>query len=113
VDYCGLDGAADQITPVLELPSDMRIGTVTGYLRSLDQMLSQPRFAGSGRSRRVMLLPEQFTDRQQDRPGAPDFTDSVCWHLLLGDLEPVRAIAEQARNRLAAFTGHEDTRRLL
>jgi hypothetical protein len=31
------------------------------------------------------MLPEQFTDRRQARPGAPDFTDSVCWHLLLGD----------------------------
>jgi 2'-5' RNA ligase len=51
------------------------------------------------------MLPEQFTDSQQDRPGAPDFTDSVCWHLLLGDLKPVRAIAEQARQRLAGFTG--------
>ena len=33
--------------PVLELASEMRIDTVTGYLRTLDQMLSQPRFAGS------------------------------------------------------------------
>jgi hypothetical protein len=37
----------------------------------------------------------------------------MCWHLLVGGMEPVRAIAEQARQRLAAFTGHEDTRRLL
>jgi hypothetical protein len=43
-----LDGAADQIAPVLELAPDMRIGTVTGYLKSLDHMLSQPRFADSG-----------------------------------------------------------------
>lgn len=43
----GLDGAAGQVAPVLELAPEMRIGTVTGYLESLDRMLSQPRFAGS------------------------------------------------------------------
>jgi len=51
------------------------------------------------------MLPEQFTDRRQARPGAPDFTDSVCWHLLLGDQEPVRAMAREAQQRLACFTG--------
>ncbi len=51
------------------------------------------------------MLPDQFTDRRQDRPGAPDFTDSVCWHLLLGDLEPVQAIAAEAHQRLVGFTG--------
>jgi hypothetical protein len=43
-----LDGAAAQIGPVLELSPEMRIDTVIGYLRTLDQMLTQPRFAGSG-----------------------------------------------------------------
>ena len=42
-----LDGAAAQIAPVLDLAPEMRIDTVTGYLHTLDQMLSQPRFAGS------------------------------------------------------------------
>ena len=51
------------------------------------------------------MLPEQFADRRQTRPGAPDFTDSVCWHLLLGDQEPVQAIARQAQQRLVGFTG--------
>ncbi len=51
------------------------------------------------------MLPEQFTDRRQARPGAPDFTDSVCWHLLLGDLDPVHAIAREAHQRLVGFTG--------
>ena len=51
------------------------------------------------------MLPEQFTDRRQARPGAPDFTDSVCWHLLLGDQEPVQAMAREAWQRLAGFTG--------
>jgi 2'-5' RNA ligase len=51
------------------------------------------------------MLPEQFTDRRQPRPGAPDFNDSVCWHLLLGDVEPARAIAREGQQRLAGFTG--------
>jgi hypothetical protein len=42
-----LDGAAAQVAPVLELPPEMRIGTVTGYLDGLDLMLSQPRFTDS------------------------------------------------------------------
>jgi len=49
------------------------------------------------------MLPEYLVDRFQPRPGAPDFTDSICWHLLLGELEPARAIAAEARQRLAGF----------
>jgi 2'-5' RNA ligase len=51
------------------------------------------------------MLPEQFIDRRQAHPGAPDFTDSVCWHMLLGDQEPVQALAREAQQRLAGFTG--------
>jgi 2'-5' RNA ligase len=29
----------------------------------------------------------------------------VCWHLLLGDQEPVQAMAREAQQRLAGFTG--------
>ncbi|HEY6311413.1 MAG TPA: hypothetical protein VIY52_11500 [Streptosporangiaceae bacterium] len=54
-----LDGAAAQIAPVLELSPEMRIDTVTGYLRTLDQMLSQPRFTGSGQAD---ALRQQITD---------------------------------------------------
>jgi hypothetical protein len=54
-----LDGAAAQIAPVLELPAEMRIETVTGYLRTLDQMLSQPRFADSGQA---AVLRQQISD---------------------------------------------------
>ena len=54
-----LDGAAAQIAPVLELAPEMRIETVTGYLRTLDQMLSQPRFAGSGQA---AVLRQQISD---------------------------------------------------
>jgi len=51
------------------------------------------------------MLPEQFTDRRQPRPGVPDFDDSVCWHLLLGDVEPAQAIAREGQQRLAGFPG--------
>jgi len=56
-----LDGAAAQIAPVLELPAEMRIETVTGYLRALDQMLSQPRFADSGQAAVLRQRISDFT----------------------------------------------------
>jgi hypothetical protein len=42
-----LDGAAAQLAPVLELPPELRIQTVTGYLDEIGEMLAAPRFDGS------------------------------------------------------------------
>jgi hypothetical protein len=42
-----LDGAAGQLAPVLELPPNQRIRTVTGYLDEISWMLQTGRFAGS------------------------------------------------------------------
>jgi hypothetical protein len=42
-----LDGAAEQLAPVLELPPDQRIRTVTGYLEEAAAMLEDRRFTGS------------------------------------------------------------------
>jgi hypothetical protein len=42
-----LDGAAGQLAPVLGLPPDQRISTVTGYLDEISGMLRAQRFAGS------------------------------------------------------------------
>jgi transcriptional regulator with XRE-family HTH domain len=42
-----LDGAAEQVTPLLDLAPDMRISTVTGWLTELDRELAKPRFAAS------------------------------------------------------------------
>ena len=42
-----LDGAAVQLAPVLELPPELRIQTVTGYLDEISAMLGARRFAGS------------------------------------------------------------------
>ena len=39
----------------------MRIETVTEYLRTLDQMLSQPRFAGSGQATALRQQISEFT----------------------------------------------------
>jgi hypothetical protein len=41
-----LDGATEEIIPVLDLHPSLRIDTVTGYLRNLDRLLGQSRFAG-------------------------------------------------------------------
>lgn len=50
-------------------------------------------------------LPVRFTDRWGDSREAPSFQDVVCWHLLLGDQAPVRALARDAQQRLARFSG--------
>jgi hypothetical protein len=42
-----LDGVADEVTPMLTLPSEFRIATVTGWLTDLDMRLSASRFASS------------------------------------------------------------------
>jgi len=45
-----LDAAAAQLRPVLELPTELRIQTVTGYLEEVGAMLAEPPFAGSSLS---------------------------------------------------------------
>lgn len=42
-----LDGVVEQVIPVLDLHPNLRIDTVTGYLRELDRRLDRPRFARS------------------------------------------------------------------
>jgi hypothetical protein len=42
-----LDGAAAELAPVLELPPELRIQTVTGYLDEIGAMLAAPRIADS------------------------------------------------------------------
>ena len=50
-------------------------------------------------------LPARFTDRWGDHREAPSFQDAVCWHLLPGGQAPVRALARDAQQRLARFSG--------
>jgi hypothetical protein len=42
-----LDGAVEQVGPMLALAPELRIATVTGWLTDLDRQLSWPRFAAS------------------------------------------------------------------
>jgi tetratricopeptide (TPR) repeat protein len=42
-----LDGAVEQISPVLDLPPELRIVTVVGYLRKLDRLLMDPSYSRS------------------------------------------------------------------
>lgn len=42
-----LDGATEEVIPVLDLHPNLRIDTVTGYLRDLDRLLNQPKFSSS------------------------------------------------------------------
>jgi hypothetical protein len=55
-----LDGAAAQLSPVLELTPELRINTITGYLESLSAMLAQPRYAGSGLAVRLREQIREF-----------------------------------------------------
>jgi hypothetical protein len=45
-----LDGTIEQTTQILTLPPELRIDTVTAYLRELDQRLNEPRFTSDRRS---------------------------------------------------------------
>jgi hypothetical protein len=42
-----LDGAAEEVTPVLDMDPEYRIATVTGWLVDLDEQLARHRFAGA------------------------------------------------------------------
>ena len=41
-----LDAAIDEVAPVLALPPELRISTVTAYLEKLDRQLREPRYQG-------------------------------------------------------------------
>jgi hypothetical protein len=71
-----LDQAAYHVAPVLDLPQELRISTVIGYLRKLESLLAQPRFA---KNCTVAELASQIRDfmsspipgEAQRRPGEP------------------------------------------
>ena len=54
-----LDGAAEQVTPMLAMDPEYRIATVTGWLADLDAHLAHPRFA---RSPQAEALRQQIRD---------------------------------------------------
>jgi hypothetical protein len=55
-----LDGAAYQIAPVLDLPKELRISTVMGYLKKLESLLAQPRFSKSETAARLTFQIRDF-----------------------------------------------------
>lgn len=58
-----LDGAAEEVTPVLALPPEFRIQTVTGWLDDLRRRLAAYRYAGSPVAASLQEQIRQFTAR--------------------------------------------------
>jgi tetratricopeptide (TPR) repeat protein len=56
-----LDGAAEQVAPVLELAPSMRITTVTGWLADLDRELARPRISASPIAASLRQQVREFT----------------------------------------------------
>jgi transcriptional regulator with XRE-family HTH domain len=55
-----LDEAVYHVAPVLELPRELRISTVTGYLRRLEELLAESRFAQSAAAAGLALQIRDF-----------------------------------------------------
>jgi hypothetical protein len=56
-----LDGAVEQVTPVLTMPPEFRIATVTGWLADLDDRLTSGRFAHSPAASGLRQQIREFT----------------------------------------------------
>lgn len=56
-----LDGAVQEVTPVLTMPPELRIATVTGWLADLDDHLSARRFASSPATKGLRHQLQNFT----------------------------------------------------
>ncbi|MGI8336386.1 hypothetical protein ACRYCC_41140 [Actinomadura scrupuli] len=55
-----LDGAAEQIAPMLTLAPELRMATVTGYLETMDVRLRQRRFRNSTLAWRLREQIQEF-----------------------------------------------------
>jgi hypothetical protein len=64
-----LDGAVEQVTPMLAMPPEFRIATVTGWLADLDQHLSNHRYAHSQAASALRQQIRDFTDNALPRHG--------------------------------------------
>jgi transcriptional regulator with XRE-family HTH domain len=56
-----LDGATEQVTPMLGLAAEYRIATVTGWLADLDRNLAHPRFARNAQAESLRQQIRDFT----------------------------------------------------
>jgi len=67
-----IDGATDQVAPVLDLPREYRISTLVGHTATLDSLLLRQRFKNS---REVVALRERlkhFSDGTLEQTNAED-----------------------------------------
>ena len=64
-----VDGAVVQLSPVLELPPELRIQTVTGYLDEVSEMLAERRFADSSLGTGLRRQISEFNASAADREG--------------------------------------------
>jgi hypothetical protein len=55
-----LDGAAEEIDPVLELPNEYRLATLTEHMSTIERLLLTRRFRGSGEAARLRERIEDF-----------------------------------------------------
>jgi hypothetical protein len=55
-----VDGAAAQIGPVLELPSEYRLATRTEHMATIETLLQRPRFHGSIEAARLREQMREF-----------------------------------------------------
>lgn len=69
-----LDGAIEQVTPMLAMPPEFRIATVTGWLADLDHQLDHRRYATSPAASGLRQQIRDFTANAlpPPPPGRPD-----------------------------------------
>ena len=66
-----LDSAAGQLGPVLALPSEQRISTITGYLNEISAMLRTQRFDGSPLATQLGEEIREFTEASATTAAGP------------------------------------------
>jgi hypothetical protein len=64
-----VDGTSNQISPVLELPSEYRLATVTAHITTVDTLLQQRRFRGAREATRLREQIAEFTHSAAADPG--------------------------------------------
>jgi hypothetical protein len=116
-----VDGAAEQISPVLELASEYRLATLTEHMVTIHHRLLDRRFRGRAKrhgcvkeSKRSTAVPyvgsnEPFSTEMGDhwwqRPGRRADRELYHWHMLFHDQPGVRDLAAKAQDHLAGLPG--------
>jgi 2'-5' RNA ligase len=121
-----LDGALEQVEPMLTLESAFRMATVTRYLEDLACRLRQRRFRESpaainllpqirefnanaltedSRGQPMSPLPSQMIDRWHRRSEPGPGQGVIYWHVLFGADPGIRLQAQHVQERLSRFPG--------